>query len=396
MKKKILFVIDSLEIGGAEKSLVSLLSTIDSSKYDIDLQLFKYGGEFEALLPPYITILPPLPFQKFCGMPLYGAIKKVKHSFLISRLLFSIKIRVINSNSTVSYAVMNWKTTRKCFDIAPQKYDVAVAYAQNVPTFYVSECVNAKKKIAWVNEMYHPEKEHVPFLESVYESFTYVCCVSDPCLNQFNALFPTISSRVVRMMDINNVSTILQLSNMDNTAKKEMLFDGIKILTVGRLVIEKGFDIAVEACKELKNRKLNFKWFIIGDGSYKSTLENLIQENNISDSLILLGRRSNPYPYFRETDIYVQTSKLEGFGLTVAEAKTFNLPIVSTNFSAIFSQLSHRENGIIAEMSGESVAEGIIELINDTKLRNRIIDNLKSEIKGNADEISVFYHLIEE
>jgi len=396
MKKKILFVIDSLEIGGAEKSLVSLLSTIDSNKYDIDLQLFKYGGAFEALLPSYINILPPLPYNEFCSKPLFENLKNTKLSFIISRLLFSVKIRISKSITAASYAVINWKTTRKCFDRVAKEYDVAVAYSQNVSTFYVAECVSAKRKLAWVNEMYRPKKKHLSFLEGLYKEFTYICCVSDPCLKQFSTVFPAISSRVVRMMDINNVSTILQLSQMESTAKEEMFFDGIKILTVARLVTEKGFDIAVEACKELKNRKLNFKWFVIGDGYYKATFENLIQENNLSDDFILLGSRSNPYPYFKETDIYVQTSKLEGFGLTVAEAKTFNLPIVSTNFSAVFSQLSHRNNGIITEMTGLSVAEGIVELINNTELKNRIIDNLKNEKKGNAEEISVLYHLIEE
>lgn len=396
MKKRILFVINSLEIGGAEKSLISLLSSIDRRKYDVDLQLFKYGGELEKYLPSYVNILPSLPYNEFCTMPLYKAIFKGKFLFLYSRLLFSFFIRILKPRFAASYAVYEWRIIEKCYDKTSKEYDVAIAYAQNISTFYVAECVNARKKIAWVNEIYRPKENHISFIEEMYEKYANVCCVSEQCLKEFVRVFPQLVNRTVLMMDINNASAILMLSKESTLAKDEMLCDGIKILTVGRLVKEKGYDIVVDACKELKKKRINFKWFIIGDGSCKKEIENLLQINNLNDNLILLGSRSNPYPYFLETNIYVQTSRLEGFGLTVAEAKIFNLPIVSTNFSAVYTQLSHRFNGIIAEMSGLSVASGIIELINNPKLKNDIINNLKKEKKGNIEEISVFYHLIEE
>lgn len=395
-KKKILFVIDSLAIGGSERSLVSLLSTIDSHKYDIDLQMFKYGGELEELLPPYVNILSPLQYSEFCCKPFGKAIKKSKVSFLLSRLLFSIVVRLSKPNSPISYAITNWKIVRRCFDKVSKEYDVAVAYAQNTPTFYVAECVNAKKKLAWVNELYRPKEDQALFLKSVYAQFANICCVSDSCLKQFTDIFPDLASKTTLMMDIINAPILLQLSKKDSTAKKDMLYSGIKILTVGRLVVEKGYDIVVDACKRLNDRGLNFKWFVIGDGSCKQIIEGLIQENNLKDKLILLGSQSNPYPYYLEADIYVQTSRLEGFGLTVSEAKVFDLPIVSTNFSAVYSQISHLSNGYISEMSGSSVAEGIVELINNTTLRNEIVKRLKTEKKDNKEEINVLYDLIEE
>ena len=129
----------------------------------------------------------------------------------------------------------------------------------------------------------------------------------------------------------------------------------------------------------MKDKGLNFKWIFIGEGGERSRIEKLIAEYHLENRVILLGMRTNPYPYMSRCDVYVQTSSFEGFGLTIAEAKILGKPVVSTNFDVVHDQLKHEENGLIAEMTPESVAENIVRLLDDKELRNHIIDSVSKE-----------------
>lgn len=114
----------------------------------------------------------------------------------------------------------------------------------------------------------------------------------------------------------------------------------------------------------------------------------------ITRSFILLGVKSNPYPFIKNADIYVQTSKFEGFGLAIAEARLLNVPVVTTRFDAVYNQMVEGKNGLVVDMNGDAVYRGILKLINDHELRERIITYLKNEKKGNIEELEKFYQLI--
>ena len=127
-------------------------------------------------------------------------------------------------------------------------------------------------------------------------------------------------------------------------------FTGIRILTIGRLANQKGYDIALEACKKLKEKGINFRWYVLGKGPLKEEIEKYIIKNNLSKHFILLGVEANPYPFIKNTDIYVQTSRFEGFGLALAEARMLNVPIVTTRFDAVYNQMIDGKNGLVVDM----------------------------------------------
>ena len=133
-KKRLLFVIDSLNVGGAEKSLVTLLNLLDYSRYEVDLQLFAYGGGFERFLPKEVNVLPPLDYDSFLKKPF---LKQVSHPRMFwARLKYSFMARKTDLNHS-DRARMYWETIGKCINMADQQYDVAIGYGQNAPTFYV-------------------------------------------------------------------------------------------------------------------------------------------------------------------------------------------------------------------------------------------------------------------
>lgn len=395
--KKILFVIDSLHCAGAEKSLITLLSQIDYSKYTVDLQLIGYGGELENLLPKQVKLLPPFKFIDYCSLPLNKFIRKsleeFKFNYLYSRLSFSLRLRGKKYGNREK-ARLYWESSKKSIEVNKKKYDVAIAYAQGVPTFYVADRVRADRKFAWVNTSYNLDEKEKKYQKEKYSNFNKIITVSHSAKSIFQEVFPKFNDKIDIIYDINNPKIIEQMSMIGENYIEEK--NRWTFLTIGRLAKGKGYDIALKACKILKDRGINFKWYILGKGPLKNEIENTIKELGLEENFILLGVTSNPYGYIKNSDIYIQTSRFEGFGLAIAEARILNVPIVTTEFDAVYNQMVQRKNGIVTKMDGESVAEGILELIENPKLKSDIIEYLKNEKKGNLEEFDKFIKLIEE
>lgn len=394
-KRKVLFVIDSLNCAGAEKSLITLLTLLDYSKFDVDLQLFGYGGALEELLPKEVNLLTPLEYTSFCDLNIKQAIKtsirKNEFNMLSSRLKFTFAIRK-KKYSNAERARIFWEKNSYVIQESKKEYDIAISYAQGIPTFYVADKVIAKKKYAWVNVSYRLKHEDRKFQEKYYDKYNKIVAVSDSAKQVFLETFPRYSDNIEIIYDINDSKLISNMANSKKAYNDD--FDGVRILTIGRLANQKGYDIALQACKKLKQKNIKFRWYSLGIGPLKNEIEKYIYENNLEDYFKLLGVKSNPYPYISNSDIYVQTSKYEGFGLAIAEARMLNIPVVTTRFDAVYNQMIDRKNGLVVDMNAEAVANGILELIYNKELNNSIVEYLKREKKGNIEELDKFYELI--
>lgn len=388
-------MIESLTLGGAEKSLVTLLNLLDYDKYDVDLLLFAQGGAFQELLPSKANLLPIPDYFEYNCIPWNNFIKKAKHPRkMVAQLRYSILLRMKNFNH-IEKSVMLWKSSHKCFDILPQRYDFAIAYAQGLPTFLVAEKVNAKRKAAWINAIYRPQGAYLDYIKPFYNKFDFVNAVSDTVAQQIQETFALPPYKITHIMDILDADFAAKMAEMPSGASADMSGAGIKILTVGRLSAMKGYDLAIDAAKLLVEQGINFTWYVIGEGALREELERQISGNGLQNRFILLGSRNNPYPYFKACDLYVQPSKYEGFGITLAEAKMFHKPIVTTAFEAVGAQFTNRTNGLIVDISAQGIADGVIQMLTDTELRKNCVRNLERERIGNTEEIEKFYKLIE-
>ena len=368
IKIKLLFVIDSLGCGGAEKSLVSLLPLLNKKKYEIHLWILERGGVFESLLPDNVTIL---------SKPRYSLSEKIK--LHIAQLLFSL---VLRKNAFIQKhehgAETYWKCVGWAFKVPEENYDVAIAYQQGFPTYLVATKINARRKIAWINADIFSVGYNPVFNAKYYTKFDVIVPVSKKLEEILSRYYFHFSNKFHCVYDIINPDIIKKQAS-EVLDKQFFRGNTITIVTTGRLALPKNHILAVKTAKILRDRGVDFKWFFIGEGSERSRIENLIKEYALSDQVILLGMRSNPYPYMARCDVYVQTSSYEGFGLTIAEAKILGKPVVSTNFDVVHDQLKHGENGLTAEMTPESVADNIIRLLEDNDLRNQIVANVKRE-----------------
>lgn len=383
MKKSLLFVIDSLVCGGAEKSLVSLLPLIDYSRYDVDLLIFARGGVFEKYVPGEVNVI---------QYDLFGSSRIDKLNRFLHQLYFSALLRLHPERHG---AENRWRAIHNVVKPMKKQYDIAVAYQQGFPTFFVATKVKAWKKLAWVNVNIFAAGYDMNYCKQFYDKVDRIVPVSQKLLDLLVKKCTWTRDKVSCIYDIVNPGMIKKLC-AESIPEKVLFDDGISIVTVGRLSKQKNYFLAVDAARILKDRGLRFKWFFVGSGGMRMALENRIQEQNLEQNVILLGLKENPYPYMARADIYVQTSSFEGFGLTIAEAKILHKPIVSTNFDVVYDQIVNGENGLIALMNPEDVAEKIQELVNDKALKNRLVENLKKEENTTfLTEINKFHQLLE-
>lgn len=400
MKRKILFVIDSLICAGAEKSLVSLLNQLDYDKYEIDLQLFSYGGEFEQFLPKEVNLLPPLTYTRFLNS---GSSKRLLSSLydvqarrmLQAKWKFSYLLRTQKPLNNIKIARLYWESITKNIESNPKEYDFAIAYAQGVPTFYVADKVKSPRKFSWVNVSYHLSGYEKSYQSKFYQQMDGIVTVSDSAFEVFRQVYPEYADKMSVIKDIVDTDLIKNLSVQKNGYQDN--FQGVRILTVARLnKHQKGYDIALEACRLLKERGIKFKWYALGRGNYEQEMRTYIAQNNLDDDFILLGTTANPYPYFRQSTLYVQTSRHEGYGLSIAEARLLNIPVVTTEFDAVYNQMVPEKNGLVVPQNPVAVADAIERMLTDKELYQHIVSYLQTEKKGNQEEVEKFYQLLEE
>lgn len=395
--KKILFVIHSLAIGGSEKSLVSLLNCIDYNKYQVDLLMFKKGGDFEKYIPSEVNVLEIPDYYKFLYNKQYELSFSNKLRYIICRLKSSINLRAHTKairNKKIQAEQILYKNHKNILKQVKSNYDVAVAYSQGFPTYFVADKVNAQKKLAWINCDYATTGYDKDWDELFYNKFDKIIAVSETIKKSILEIKPIYKDKIQVVLDIVNPKLIEYMS------EEEVVFEDksyINILTVARLVIHyKGYDIAVKAAKALKDNGYKFRWYVVGEGECRKEIESLIIENNLKDTFILLGKKQNPYPYMKNCDLYVQPSRKEGFGLTVAEAKILRKPIVCTNFNTANELICNYEDGLIVGMDEKEVYLGIKKYIEDTSFKEKIENNLKNkESYSSISEIEKIYNLIE-
>lgn len=386
MKKRILFIIDSLNCGGAEKSLISLLPLLDYDRLDVNLLIFRRGLVFEKYLIPQVNIVNYNIFK-------IRSEKRVRNFF--HQLDFSIRLRLCKRRHK---AEIHWLSMHKIIKCLDDKYDVAIAYQQGLPTFFLATKVYAHKKIAWINADIMAAGYDMKYCRQFYDRMDNVVAVSEKLQEKLCTVAPWMSQKLHCIYDIINPDVIRRLAQEPVTDMPAPAKGEITIVTVGRLTKPKNHLLAVDAAKILVERGLSFKWFFVGEGEeMKSAIEERIAANGLQQNVFLLGLKENPYPYMARADIYVQTSSFEGFGMTIAEAKVLHCPIVCTNFDVVHDQIIDHQNGLITEMTPNCVADKIIELHQDERLRLHLINSLEKESNNTSlTEVEKFNELIDD
>ena len=391
--KNILVASYDLEVGGVERSLISMLSNFDYENYKVDLTLYSHTGDFLDLLPKEPNLLKENKKYKTFRMSVADTLKSGNISIGISRILARLKAKSYNSKDS-GYIQMQymWEYALPFLPKNHKKYDMAISFLW--PHYYVAEKVDAKIKVAWIHTDYSIIDTDVEIDLKIWNKFDYIAAVSEDCKKSFLKKYPQLEDKVIVIENITSPDFVKRLANEEIEELKDDNY--FKVLSVGRYCEAKGFDNAIKAMKILKDRGYDdIKWYIVGYGSDEAMLKELIKENNLEDSFILLGKRNNPYPYMKKCDLYAQPSRYEGKAVTVTEAQILGKPIMLTNYATANSQVRNGIDGYITELSIDGIADGIEKLYKDKKLRNLLADNCKDTNYSNSCELDKLYSLID-
>ncbi len=393
MKKKLLFVIPSLDAGGAEKSLVNLLNEFDFEKYEVHLFMMTRRGVFISQLPAKVKILPESPdYQTFSSKfhkSIFTFFLQGKLKLVWNKLLFTFYNRTIKNN--VLAEQKNWRYIKHFFNSFPEEYDVAIGYLEKTANNIVADCVCAEIKIGYIHTDYKTMGMFGNYDISTFKKLDYIATVSENCLTTLKDIFPIFASKFKVIENISSPGNIFRLAN----EKVFERFNKPTIVSVGRLTELKNFGMAIKVSAILREKGYDFEWTIIGEGEQRETLQNSIKEKKLQGVVKLVGLKENPYPYIAKSFIYVQPSKFEGKSIAIDEAKILLKPIVVTNFPTVYDQIKHEETGLICAMNETDLANAIERLFTDEELRIHFTENLKREKWNSEIQLCKFYELME-
>ena len=401
MKKRIFINIHYLEIGGAERALLGLLSSLNPDKVDIDLFVNQHTGEFMPLIPEWVNLLPEISEYTCIERPITTIVKEGHVGIALRRIWAKHKHKQYLNTLTVAQRQHDASVFQYVADAVEGalpslahlgEYDLAISFLQ--PHNIVLNKVKAKKKICWIHTDYSTIHINHDLELPVWNAFDYVVSISNDCIRAFVQTFPELKDKIVLIENILSPLFVRQQADLYEV-KAEMPDepDVVKILTIGRFSPPKKIEGIPHICAEMERLGADFRWYVIGYGPDRE-IQEALDKYGMRHRMKLLGKKSNPYPYIKACDIYAQPSIYEGKSVTVREAQILCKPVVITDYPTAKSQITHGVDGVIVPLDEVQTAMGIVDFINNGELRNKIVSHLHTHDFGNEIEVEKIYSLI--
>lgn len=348
-KRRVLFLIESLAGGGAEKVLTTLVQHIDKERFDVTVCAISGGGKYEEVVKEQVA------YRAILNDPagksgFQNLIYKLKHHLVYRWLPLSWVYRVF----------------------VPQNSDVEVAFVEGFTTKLLSYSTNlVAKRYAWVHTDLHQNHwtksvyDNLKEETDVYNQYTELFGVSNTVVSAFRKELPNVTVPVETVYNPIDVHDILSRANeiVDLKCGKSLL-----MVTVGRLEPQKSYMRLLRIAKKLIEDGMDVELWILGDGTERNLLEQYVSENKMQERVCLLGFHTNPYKYLRQGDLFVCSSLSEGYSTAVTEALILGLPIITTDCSGMAELLQNGECGVITENDEAALYEGLKRLLADKSL----------------------------
>lgn len=357
--KKILFGITSLTLGGAERVLVDLANEL-CEKYDITIFTIYSNGELEKQLSKKVTL-----------KTLYT--KQYNELSSIQKRIVPLKVW-LNKNKIYKNKIKD-------------NYDVEIAFLEGPITRLFSAKNSETKKIAWIHNDISlvfgsglKAKIKRKTDKKIYEQYEKLVFVSKDNKEKFEQIYKLQNEKYVIYNYIDKDVVIKKAEKSENIPFDTNDFN---IVTVARLVEQKAIDRLVKVHADLIKQEMNHKIYVIGDGPEKERIENLIKENNVQDTFILLGSKENPYPYIKKADCFALLSNYEGYPMVLLEAQILEKFIIITN-TAARETLQNYNNKLIVENNEKDIFRGLSEIL---KNKEKYINKNQNTNKYDNSEI---------
>ena len=348
-KRRVLFLIESLAGGGAEKVLTTLVQHIDKERFDVTVCAISGGGKYEDAIKRQVS------YKAILAEP--------KNGNVWERWLYVLKHHLV-----YKWLPLSW--VYRVF--VPQNSDVEVAFVEGFTTKLLSYSTNlVAKRYAWVHIDLHQNHwtksvyDNLKEETDVYNQYTELFGVSNTVVSAFRKELPNVTVPVETVYNPIDVHDILSRANeiVDLKCGKSLL-----MVTVGRLEPQKSYMRLLRIAKKLIEDGMDVELWILGDGTERNLLEQYVSENKMQERVCLLGFHTNPYKYLRQGDLFVCSSLSEGYSTAVTEALILGLPIITTDCSGMAELLQNGECGVITENDEAALYEGLKRLLADKSL----------------------------
>lgn len=370
--EKILFVINTLGSAGAEAALMALLENMPK-EYKIYLYVLTSQGEMVHRLPDNVILLN----KKYDDSSVLSVNGKRKlsrkiitrcfrHFALAKNLPFIMKnIFKVLANKGKGIDKLLWRLVSDEAEYFDMEFDMAVAYLEGGSAYYVIDHVKAAKKVAFIHVDYVLAGYNRKVDKNCYQKYDKIFTVSDEVRKSFLSVYSECEAKTEVFENIINQKYIRERANEGKGFEDD--FDGVRILSVGRLTEQKAFDISVDAMKLLKDKGINARWYVLGEGEQRRSLERQINKLGLAKDFVLMGAVENPYPFYKETDLYVHASKFEGKSIAIQEAQTLGCAILVSDCSGNREQITHGVDGRMCDFDSASIAAEIEYMLNNDK-----------------------------
>ena len=367
-KIKVLFRHRSMEMGGVEKVVLSMLQNLDKKKFDLTICLNINQGELRDSFPSDIRKV---------------YIAKGKED--LSKNRFVRNLQLVKRKLLLEKAEKDPKIADSLLN---EKYDVEIATTYSIYKTVLNSTNKNSKKIAWLHSDLTLEGFD-PYREEIFKNmqqFDYIIYGSQQCKDSLEEKFPEVNfppGEVV--LNAIPIKEIKEKSSEFIPQREEIS----TFISVGRLHFRKGYKTLLEVHKKLLDDGFAHKIEIIGDGEDHEELLSRSKELNVEKSFMLLGTKLNPYPFVKNSDFYIMPSESEGWPLIIAETLILKKPILATNVGGIPEMIDHDTTGYLVEYSQEGLYEGMKKFLTDKELIKKIEKNLEN-IEEKFDSKKIF------
>lgn len=392
---RILIVAPGLDVGGVERSLLGLLGSL-ASTCSVDLFLHSHDGALLGEIPRGVRLIPEVEAYSLLDKPISIALRSSCPWIGATRLAAKTSTFLASARGRPSYLAN--RAVRYSLPFLPRiggRYDLAASFL--APHDVVLSKVDANVRVGWIHTDYGSLESGVDVrLEArSWEGLDHLVAVSPDVARAFAAVFGVERDRIRVVENVLDPDWIRRCAgSLDASLEMPVGPGEFRICSAGRLAWAKGFDIAAEACKRLVDRGVPLRWYVLGFGSEEAMVRSIVERHGLASRFVLLGKRSNPYPYIAACDLYVQPSRYEGKSVAVREAQILGRPVLVSRFPTAGSQLEDGMDGVIADAGADGLAEGIERLLGDADLRRRISGNSMGRDYSNRDAVEGLLDLL--
>lgn len=377
--KKLLFVINTLGGGGAERALVALLGRLkDREDCRISLYVLLPQGRLAGEIPEGIRLLnrrlDPRPVLDRAGRRALAwktAAMLLRNGALPEKLRrLRHAWRELRGQGRFQPDKLLWPALALGGERFGEEFDLAVAWIEGGSAYYVADHVRARRKAAVIH-VDHRSAGYTRGLDGdCWERFDRIFAVSGETRERFLEVYPEYAARTGVLPSLIDQERIRRLAREPGGFADG--WQGLRILTVGRLTYQKAYDVAIDAMKLLKDRGYPVRWYVLGEGELRGSLQKKLAALGLTGDFLLLGAVENPYPYYAQADLYVHATRFEGRSIAIQEAQTLGCAVVASDCGGNRQQVEDGVDGRLCPLTPEGIAAAVGALLSDAEERRRL------------------------